>query len=124
MNLAIKDIRHGLFRFVLTCFGLGLLMTVVLAEPDEPCESLEGRFVSAARSYGGVPDRLLGGRCIAVFGADVSFGDEAVRALRFASAVRRPGARLGRGPRQENRCLPAEPEKEDPVYKDQTGRGP
>ena len=31
MNLALKDIRHGLFRFVLTCFGLGLLMTVVLA---------------------------------------------------------------------------------------------
>lgn len=31
MNLAIKDIRHSLFRFVLTCFGLGLLMTVVLA---------------------------------------------------------------------------------------------
>ena len=31
MNLAIKNIRHGLFRFVLTCFGLGLLMTVVLA---------------------------------------------------------------------------------------------
>jgi putative ABC transport system permease protein len=31
VNLAIKDIRHGLFRFVLTCFGLGLLMTVVLA---------------------------------------------------------------------------------------------
>lgn len=31
MNLATKDIRHGLFRFVLTCFGLGLLMTVVLA---------------------------------------------------------------------------------------------
>ena len=31
MNLAIKDIRHGPFRFVLTCFGLGLLMTVVLA---------------------------------------------------------------------------------------------
>jgi putative ABC transport system permease protein len=31
MNLAVKDIRHGLFRFVLTCFGLGLLMTVVLA---------------------------------------------------------------------------------------------
>jgi putative ABC transport system permease protein len=31
MNLAIKDIRHGLFRFLLTCFGLGLLMTVVLA---------------------------------------------------------------------------------------------
>jgi putative ABC transport system permease protein len=28
---APKDIRHGLFRFVLTCFGLGLLMTVVLA---------------------------------------------------------------------------------------------
>ena len=21
MNLAIRDIRHGLFRFVLTCFG-------------------------------------------------------------------------------------------------------
>lgn len=31
MKLALKDIRHGLFRFVLTCFGLGLLMTVVLA---------------------------------------------------------------------------------------------
>lgn len=31
MNLALKDIRHGFFRFVLTCFGLGLLMTVVLA---------------------------------------------------------------------------------------------
>ena len=31
MNLALKDIRHSLFRFVLTCFGLGLLMTVVLA---------------------------------------------------------------------------------------------
>ena len=31
MNLAIRDIRHGLFRFVLTCFGLGLLMTVALA---------------------------------------------------------------------------------------------
>jgi len=31
MNLAMKDIRHGLFRFVLTCFGLGLLMTVVFA---------------------------------------------------------------------------------------------
>lgn len=31
MNLALKDIRHGLFRFVLTCVGLGLLMTVVLA---------------------------------------------------------------------------------------------
>jgi putative ABC transport system permease protein len=31
VNLALRDIRHGLFRFVLTCFGLGLLMTVVLA---------------------------------------------------------------------------------------------
>lgn len=31
MTLALKDIRHGLFRFILTCFGLGLLMTVVLA---------------------------------------------------------------------------------------------
>ncbi|MFA7433838.1 MAG: ABC transporter permease [Gemmobacter sp.] len=31
MNLALRDIRHGLFRFVLTCFGLGLLMTVVMA---------------------------------------------------------------------------------------------
>lgn len=31
MNLVLKDIRHGLFRFALTCFGLGLLMTVVLA---------------------------------------------------------------------------------------------
>ncbi len=31
MNLAWRDVRHNLFRFVLTCFGLGLLMTVVLA---------------------------------------------------------------------------------------------
>lgn len=31
MNLALKDIRHTLFRFMLTCLGLGLLMTVVLA---------------------------------------------------------------------------------------------
>ncbi|MDR6758630.1 putative ABC transport system permease protein [Mycoplana sp. BE70] len=31
MNLALKDIHHGLCRFVLTCFGLGLLMTVVLS---------------------------------------------------------------------------------------------
>lgn len=31
MNLALKDIQHGLFRFVMTCFGLGLLMTVVFA---------------------------------------------------------------------------------------------
>ena len=30
MNLALKDIRHGLFRFLLTCFGLGLLLTVFL----------------------------------------------------------------------------------------------
>jgi putative ABC transport system permease protein len=31
MNLALRDVRHNLFRFVLTCLGLGLLMTVVLA---------------------------------------------------------------------------------------------
>ena len=31
MNLAYRDVRHNLFRFVLTCLGLGLLMTVVLA---------------------------------------------------------------------------------------------
>ena len=31
MNLAFRDVRHNLFRFILTCFGLGLLMTVVLA---------------------------------------------------------------------------------------------
>ncbi|EEW23774.1 ABC transporter permease [Rhodobacter ferrooxidans] len=31
MNLALKDVQHNLFRFVLTCAGLGLLMTVVLA---------------------------------------------------------------------------------------------
>ena len=30
MNLALKDIRHGLFRFLLTCFGLGLLMTALI----------------------------------------------------------------------------------------------
>ncbi len=31
MNLAYRDIRHNLFRFLLTCAGLGLLLGVVLA---------------------------------------------------------------------------------------------
>jgi putative ABC transport system permease protein len=31
MNLAWRDIKHTLFRFVLTCVGLGLLLGVVLA---------------------------------------------------------------------------------------------
>lgn len=31
MNLAYRDIRHGLGRFLLTCVGLGLLLAVVLA---------------------------------------------------------------------------------------------
>lgn len=31
MNLAWRDIRHNLFRFVLTCIGLGLLLGVVMA---------------------------------------------------------------------------------------------
>ncbi len=31
MNLAFRDVRHNLFRFLLTCFGLSLLLTVVLA---------------------------------------------------------------------------------------------
>jgi len=31
MNLAYRDIRHGLGRFVLTCVGLGLLLGVVMA---------------------------------------------------------------------------------------------
>lgn len=31
MNLAYRDVRHNLFRFVLTCFGLSLLLCVVLA---------------------------------------------------------------------------------------------
>lgn len=31
MNLAYRDVRHSLFRFLLTCFGLGLLLGVVLA---------------------------------------------------------------------------------------------
>jgi putative ABC transport system permease protein len=31
MNLAYRDVRHNLFRFVLTCLGLSLLMAVVLA---------------------------------------------------------------------------------------------
>ncbi|MHA1113944.1 MAG: ABC transporter permease [Alphaproteobacteria bacterium] len=31
MNLAYRDIRHNLGRFVLTCFGLGLLLGVVLS---------------------------------------------------------------------------------------------
>lgn len=30
MNLAWRDVRHNLFRFVLTCVGLGLLLGVVL----------------------------------------------------------------------------------------------
>lgn len=31
MNLAYRDVRHNLFRFVLTCLGLSLLMAVVLS---------------------------------------------------------------------------------------------
>jgi putative ABC transport system permease protein len=31
MNLAYRDIRHNLGRFLLTCMGLGLLLGVVLA---------------------------------------------------------------------------------------------
>ena len=31
MNLAYRDVRHNLFRFVLTCVGLSLLLGVVLA---------------------------------------------------------------------------------------------
>jgi putative ABC transport system permease protein len=31
VNLALRDVRHNLFRFVLTCLGLSLLMAVVLA---------------------------------------------------------------------------------------------
>lgn len=31
MNLAWRDVRHNLFRFILTCIGLGLLLGVVLA---------------------------------------------------------------------------------------------
>jgi len=31
MNLAYRDIRHNLGRFLLTCIGLGLLLGVVLA---------------------------------------------------------------------------------------------
>jgi putative ABC transport system permease protein len=31
MNLAYRDIRHNLGRFLLTCVGLGLLLGVVLA---------------------------------------------------------------------------------------------
>lgn len=31
MNLALADIRHKFGRFVLTCFGLGLLMAVALS---------------------------------------------------------------------------------------------
>lgn len=30
MNLAYRDIRHNLFRFVLTCFGLSLLLGIVI----------------------------------------------------------------------------------------------
>jgi putative ABC transport system permease protein len=31
VNLAYRDVRHNLFRFLLTCFGLSLLMAVVLS---------------------------------------------------------------------------------------------
>ena len=31
MNLALKDIRHNLGRFLLTCVGLSLLLGIVLA---------------------------------------------------------------------------------------------
>lgn len=31
MNLALRDIRHNLGRFLLTCLGLSLLLGIVLA---------------------------------------------------------------------------------------------
>ena len=31
MNLALKDIKHNLGRFLLTCVGLSLLLCIVLA---------------------------------------------------------------------------------------------
>lgn len=31
MNLAYRDVRHNLGRFLLTCFGLSLLLGVVLS---------------------------------------------------------------------------------------------
>ena len=31
MNLAYRDIRHSLGRFILTCIGLGLLLGAALA---------------------------------------------------------------------------------------------
>ena len=31
MNLALRDVRHSFFRFLLTCIGLSLLMAVVLS---------------------------------------------------------------------------------------------
>ncbi len=73
------------------------LMTVLMAEGGEAGDGFEERFAAAAAHHGGLPDRLLGGRHIAVFGAEVSYGDEAVRAVRCGLAVRGPGIRIGIG---------------------------
>ena len=31
MNLAVRDIRHNLGRFLLTCLGLSLLLAIVMS---------------------------------------------------------------------------------------------
>ncbi|MBI2896185.1 MAG: protein kinase [Deltaproteobacteria bacterium] len=67
-------------------------IVTVLAVLDLPDPGVLG---SAVRAEGGIEDYLGNGETIAVFGAELSFGDEPVRALRAAIAARPRGARIG-----------------------------
>jgi putative ABC transport system permease protein len=79
MNLAFRDVRHNLFRFLLTCLGLSLLMAVVLSmigiynglvvdaltivrAPDADVWVVEARtqgpFAEASRIPGGTRDAI------------------------------------------------------------------
>ena len=51
MNLAYRDIRHNLLRFLLTCIGLSLLLGIVVAMMGIYRGSLDDalRLVRAAR---------------------------------------------------------------------------
>jgi putative ABC transport system permease protein len=73
MNLALRDIRHNLGRFVLTCLGLGLLLGVALA---------------MVGIYRGVVDDALS--LPRALGADLWVVEEGTRGP-FAEASRIPG---------------------------------
>ena len=46
MNLAYRDIRHNVMRFVLTCFGLSLLLGIVLGSASSNVPSIQANTTS------------------------------------------------------------------------------